>query len=171
MLRAVLSGAAMHLQASSSSFQAHHSSSWSFSRRALQTCECGRPLHRLSLVCASTRLRALHFLTCDACCHAMPRARTVCSYMGGVLVHTLMAGASFGEAALLPVPPREQLPPRLAQLWEHTPTMSGRAWPCLFAVRALSNCSLLVLSAEGFGGLAQEYEWVSAHAAARRPGL
>jgi hypothetical protein len=62
--------------------------------------------------------------------------------------------------ALLPVPPLQQLPPHLAQLWSSTNSFSMRFWPTLFSVRALSNCSLVVLDADKFGELLKEYDWV-----------
>jgi CRP-like cAMP-binding protein len=61
------------------------------------------------------------------------------------------------------VPPVEQLPAHLAQLWGSTNSFSMRFWPTLFSVRALSNCSLVVLDADKFGELLKEYDWVSWH--------
>ncbi|WIA11542.1 hypothetical protein OEZ85_011652 [Tetradesmus obliquus] len=80
-------------------------------------------------------------------------------YMGDTLIDTLVAGDTFGEAALLPVPPPGQLPPRLGRLWRSTNSFSARFWPTLFSVRALSNCSLVVLDADKFSELLEEYDW------------
>jgi hypothetical protein len=63
--------------------------------------------------------------------------------------------------ALLPVPPFEQLPSHLQQLWGSTNSFSMRFWPTLCGVRALSNCSLVVLDANKFAELLEEYDWVS----------
>jgi CRP-like cAMP-binding protein len=65
--------------------------------------------------------------------------------------------------ALLPVPPFEQLPPHLQQLWGSTNSFSMRFWPTLCSVRALSNCSLVVLDADKFAELLKEYDWVSSY--------
>jgi hypothetical protein len=65
--------------------------------------------------------------------------------------------------SLLPVPPLEQLPAHLAQLWGATNSFSLRFWPTLCSVRALSNCSLVVLDADKFAELLTEYDWVRSH--------
>eukprot|EP00775_Hariotina_reticulata_P005141 gene5141-5381_t len=80
-------------------------------------------------------------------------------YMGELLIDTLAAGDSFGETALLPVPPSHQQPAQLSQLWSNSKTFSNCRWPTLFAVRALSNCTLLVLDADAFFALLREYSW------------
>ncbi|KAI8472380.1 MAG: cyclic nucleotide-binding-like protein [Monoraphidium minutum] len=84
-------------------------------------------------------------------------------YMGDALIETLVAGDAFGEPALLPVPPRDALPPHLGALWAATPDFSARSWPCLFTVRALSACSLVVLDGGAFAELLEEYPWAEEH--------
>lgn len=66
------------------------------------------------------------------------------------------------KQALLPVPPSEQLPPRLRELWSGCRSFSARTWPTMFAVKALSNCNLMVLNRDSFMELLEEYTWVSA---------
>lgn len=68
--------------------------------------------------------------------------------------------------ALLPVPPIQDLPPRLRALWSGGRSFSIACWPTLFLVKALSNCNLMVLSRSKFTELLKEYQWVSAAAAA-----
>jgi hypothetical protein len=68
--------------------------------------------------------------------------------------------------ALLPVPPMQELAPRLRALWSGGRSFSTACWPSLFAVKALSNCNLMVLSRTKFTELLVEYPWVSAAAAA-----
>jgi CRP-like cAMP-binding protein len=64
--------------------------------------------------------------------------------------------------ALLPVPAPLQLPSRLRSLWSGGRSFSSTCWPTLFAVKALSNCNLMVLSRDKFRELLQEYQWVCA---------
>ncbi|KAF8064640.1 FPS1 [Scenedesmus sp. PABB004] len=82
-------------------------------------------------------------------------------YAGDTLLDTLVAGDTVGEAALLAVPALDDLPPRLRALWRRS-GFSGAYWPTLFTVRALSNCSLLVLDAAAFAELLREYEGAAA---------
>lgn len=63
--------------------------------------------------------------------------------------------------ALLPVPPNPQLPPRLRELWSGCRCFTSSSWPIMFAIKALSNCNLLVLQREAFLELLKEYPWVS----------
>lgn len=80
-------------------------------------------------------------------------------YMNDLLIDTLVPGDSFCEAALLPVPAPLQLPSRLRSLWSGGRSFSSTCWPTLFAVKALSNCNLMVLSRDKFRDLLQEYQW------------
>jgi hypothetical protein len=64
--------------------------------------------------------------------------------------------------ALLPVPPSNEQPAQLSELWANSKTFSKCYWPTLFAVRALSNCTILVLDADAFFTLLREYSWVGA---------
>jgi hypothetical protein len=62
--------------------------------------------------------------------------------------------------ALLPVPSALQLPRRLHALWSGGRCFSSTCWPTMFAVKALSNCNLMVLSRDKFVELVKEYQWV-----------
>lgn len=80
-------------------------------------------------------------------------------YMNDLLIDTLVPGESFSELALLPVPPNPQLPPRLRELWSGCRCFTSSSWPIMFAIKALSNCNLLVLQREAFLELLKEYPW------------